>query len=326
LGEEPGEGVETGTSPEQPSEGDLAKQYSQKLGVLTPLAKKAISEKLVDPTVVGALLQAAQKAAAGGDFATGLKELQTLDEKLKEALAAPSQAEEKDEDEDEDEEPSTEQDKELFEARLKTVGADLLIHLRDNPDDRDDLTELLHEARDAGRDGQFAVGHLLLDRIDRIIVAGKRAAREREMGQQIPEGAGSSGELDPDRIEAAVNAWLQARETAVQGAAALAEALRGSEYEDVRPIAAVVDELVASFPEGLDDTLEELRAATLDQETPRIKQFQSRSKTDIKACLDYLNENSDVIAACEQHPLGGPRVAITAPLKQSLKQILEFVK
>ena len=57
-----------------------------------------------------------------------------------------------------------------------------------------------------------------------------------------------------------------------------------------------------------------------------MKQFQARSKTEIKACLDYLNTNSNLIEACEQHPLGGTAVTIAGPLRQSLRSILELVK
>jgi hypothetical protein len=224
------------------------------------------------------------------------------------------------------EEPSEENGQAAFDARLKTVGADLLIHLKANPDDRADLTDLLREARDAAGDSDFEAGHALLDRIDKIIIAGKRAARGAEMAEQIPEGAASSGALDADRIQLVVDAWRVARETAVSGAATLAEMLRGSEYDDLHPIADFVDELVDGFPGGLDTTLEDLRSATIQRDTPQVKQFQSRSKTEIKACLDYLGTNANLIAACEQHPLGSAKVAIAGPLKQSLKSILELVK
>ena len=123
-----------------------------------------------------------------------------------------------------------------------------------------------------------------------------------------------------------VDTWRVARETAVSGAATLAEMLRGSEYDDLHPIADFVDELVDGFPGGLDTTLEDLRSATIQRDTPQVKQFQSRSKTEIKTCLDYLGTNANLIAACEQHPLGGAKVAIAGPLKQSLKSILELVK
>ncbi len=295
----------------------LAEEYHQKVNQLTPLAKKAITEKRIDPATVSRLLQAAQTAATGGDYAKGLQELKALEDSLSQALGAQTA---------QPEEPSAEDEKAAFDARLKTVGADLLIHLKANPDDRADLTDLLHEARDAGDQQNFAGGHKLLDRIERIVIAAKRAARGAEMAQQIPEGAGSSGALDADRIETVIAAWTAARESAVSGAATLAEMLRDSEYDDLHPIADYVDELVDGFPDRLDATLDELRVATVQSDTPRVKQFQGRSKTEIKACLDYLNTNSNLIEACEQHPLGGPAVTIAGPLRQSLRSILELVK
>jgi len=300
--------------------GNAADEYRKKLAVLSELAKKLISEKRIDKSVVSPLLQAAQTAATDGDYATGLQKLATLEAALNKALAASNKAAS-----DDDDSPA-ENEQQLFEARLKTVGADVLGHVKSNAGDREALTELLHDARDAAAAGDFETGHRLLDRIDRIIIAGKRAARGAEMAEQIAEGAGSSGAVDSDRISTAMAAWIQSRDTAVSGAGKLAAELRNSVYEDLRPIAVIVEELVDGFPIGLDDCLEDLRVATIEGDTPRIKQFQSRSKTEIKACLEYLNVNSNVIAACEQHPLSAGPVSIAAPLKQSLKTILELVK
>jgi hypothetical protein len=334
LGEEPGESEEDGDSPQPigtapappsgPSPngqgGGLGAEYRKKVSLLTPLAKKALIEKRVDTALVSRLLQAAQSAAAEGNFAKGLEELKSLEQALSQTLDEPGESETP------EEELSEEQEKVQFDERLKAVGADLLVHLRSNPDDRAELGDLLREARDAGNDGAFDTGHALLDRLERIVEAGMRAAREKETKEQIPEGAGSTDALDPDRIEEVVTAWVEARDTAVRGATALAASLRSSIYDELHPIAAVVDDLVDEFPEGLDDCLEDLRSATLEADGPRIKQFKSRSKAQIKSCLDYLNANGNVIAACEEHPLGGPPVAIVAPLKQSLRQILELVK
>ncbi len=146
------------------------------------------------------------------------------------------------------------------------------------------------------------------------------------MGEQIPEGAGVANVVNAARVEAIATEWTRARLAAVTGATALAATLRDSPYEDVQPIASLVDELVDEFPRGLDATLEELRSAIADGDTPTIKKFQSRGKKDVRECLDYLNAKTNLIAACEQNPLGGPPVSIAAPLKQSLKTILDILK
>ena len=134
LGEGPGEDVEEGASSKsKESTGSLADEYRKKLDLLTPLAKKEIAAKQVDTAVVGRLLQAAQAAAAAGDFAKGLQELQTLEAALKGSLSGETA---------QGEEASAENEQAAFDTRLKAVVADLLIHLRANPDDEADLTDL----------------------------------------------------------------------------------------------------------------------------------------------------------------------------------------
>jgi hypothetical protein len=145
------------------------------------------------------------------------------------------------------------------------------------------------------------------------------------MDDLIPEGVASSGSLDPARVEAIGVAWRQARLSASQGAAELAAELRESPYGGAQLVADIVDDLIADFPTTLDATLLEIQSAAKRGDTQKVAQFQSRGKKEIRACLDYLETNSDVIAACEQHPMGGVLVSIAAPLKQSLTRILPLL-